>query len=297
MKLYGGIEAGGTKFNCVIGSGPDHIVAEARIATTTPAETIGHASAFFQRHAPDYPLSAIGIGSFGPVDLDRTSPTYGYITTTPKPGWAQTDLCGALHQALSIPVAFDTDVNAAAFGEHHWVADNRTLDPLLYLTIGTGIGLGAIVNGQPLHGLLHPEAGHMLLPHDRTLDPFEGSCPFHGDCWEGLASGPAVEKRWNRRGETLRPDHPAWQLEARYIAYAVANLIYAFSPQRIVLGGGVMQQPGLIERVRREVQSIINGYLQSDRITRDIDRLIVAPGLGNRSGVLGAIALAIQAPR
>jgi fructokinase len=297
MKLYGGIEAGGTKFNCVIGSGPDHIVAEARIATTTPAETIGRANAFFQRHVPDYPLSAIGIGSFGPVDLDRASPTYGYITTTPKPGWAQTDLCGALHQALNIPVAFDTDVNAAAFGEHHWVADNRALDPLLYLTIGTGIGLGAIVNGQPLHGLLHPEAGHMLLPHDRALDSFEGSCPFHGDCWEGLASGPAVEKRWNRRGETLSPDHLAWQLEAHYVALAVVNLIYAFSPQRIVLGGGVMQQPGIIDRVRREVQGIINGYLQSDRITRDIDQLIVAPGLGNRSGVLGAIALAIQAAR
>jgi len=297
MKIYGGIEAGGTKFNCVIGSGPDHIVAEARIATTTPSETIGHTSAFFQRYAPDYPISAIGIGSFGPVDLDRRSPTYGYITTTPKPGWAQTDLCGALHQALSIPVAFDTDVNAAAFGEHTWVAENHALDPLLYLTIGTGIGLGVIANGQPLHGLLHPEAGHMLLPHDRTLDPFEGSCPFHGDCWEGLAAGPAIEKRWNCRGETLPPDHPAWQLEARYIAYAVANLIYAFSPQRIVLGGGVMQQAGLLDRVRREVQGIINGYLQTDRITRDIDQLIVAPGLGNRSGVLGAIALAIQAAK
>ena len=297
MKLYGGIEAGGTKFNCVIGSDPDHIVAEARIATTTPAETIGHTSAFFQRHAPEYPVRAIGIGSFGPVDLDRRSPTYGYITTTPKPGWAQTDLCGALHQALSIPVAFDTDVNAAAFGEHHWVAENRALDPLLYLTIGTGIGLGAIVNGQPLHGLLHPEAGHMLLPHDRTIDPFEGSCPFHGDCWEGLAAGPAIEKRWNRRGETLRPDHPAWQLEAHYVALAVTNLIYTFSPQRVVLGGGVMQQAGIIDQVRREVQQIINGYLQTDRITRDIDQLIVAPGLGNRSGVLGAIALAIQASR
>ena len=295
MKLYGGIEAGGTKFNCVIGSGPDHIVAEARIATTTPAETVGHTIAFFQRHAPEYPINAIGIGSFGPVDLHEDSPTYGYITTTPKSGWAQTDLCGALHQALSIPVAFDTDVNAAAFGEYHWVPENRALDPLLYLTIGTGIGLGAIVNGKPLHGLLHPEAGHMLLPHDRTIDPFEGSCPFHGDCWEGLAAGPAIEKRWQQRGETLPPEHPAWQLEAQYIAYAVANLIYAFSPQRIVLGGGVMQQAGLLDRVRRDLQGIINGYLQSDRITRDIDQLIVPPGLGTRSGVLGAIALAIAA--
>jgi fructokinase len=292
MKLYGGIEAGGTKFNCVIGSGPDHIVAEARIATTTPTETIGHTIDFFQRHASEHPVSAVGIGSFGPVDLDRASATYGHITTTPKPGWAQADLCGAIQRALQVPVAFDTDVNAAAFGEHHWVIDNRTRDPLLYLTIGTGIGLGAIVNGKPLHGLLHPEAGHMLLPHDRAVDPFEGACPFHGDCWEGLAAGPAVEKRWQQRGETLPPDHSAWQLEAHYVALAVVNLIYAFSPQRVVIGGGVMQQAGLIDRVRGEAQNLINGYLQSDRITHDIDQLIVPPGLGNRSGVLGAIALA-----
>jgi len=297
MKIYGGIEAGGTKFVCMLGSDPDHVLAEERFPTTTPAETLDRAVEFFQHAAQNHILKAIGIGSFGPVDLHKGSPTYGYITTTPKPGWAQTDLCGALRHTLQIPVAFDTDVNAAAFGEHRWVAENHTLDPLLYLTIGTGIGLGVIANGQPLHGLLHPEAGHMRLPHDRMIDPFEGSCPFHGDCWEGLASGPAIEKRWNCRGETLPPDHPAWQLEARYIAYAVANLIYAFSPQRIVLGGGVMQQTGLLDRVRKEVQQIINGYLQSDRITRDIDQLIVAPGLGNRSGVLGAIALAIQAAR
>jgi fructokinase len=295
MKIYGGIEAGGTKFVCMLGSDPDHVLAEERFPTTTPAETLERAIEFFQRTTHNHHLMAIGIGSFGPVDLHPDSPTYGYITTTPKPGWAQTDLCGPLHQTLHVPIAFDTDVNAAAYGEHHWVAENHALDPLLYLTIGTGIGLGVIANGQPLHGLLHPEAGHMRLPHDRLLDPFEGSCPFHGDCWEGLASGPAIEKRWNRRGETLRPDHPAWQLEAHYVALAVANLIYAFSPQRVVLGGGVMQQPGIIDRVRREVQQIINGYLQTDCITRDIDQLIVAPGLGNRSGVLGAIALAIQA--
>lgn len=295
MKFYGGIEAGGTKFVCVIGSDPDHLVAEARVATTTPAETIGHTIDFFKRHAHEVPLSAIGIGSFGPVDLDRASPTYGYITTTPKPGWAQTDLRGAIQRALNLPVAFDTDVNAAAFGEHHWVPANRALDPLLYMTVGTGIGVGAIVNGQPLHGLLHPEAGHMLLPHDRAVDPFEGACPFHGDCFEGLAAGPALEKRWQQRGETLPPDHPAWQLEAHYIALAIVNLIYAFAPQRVVVGGGVTQQPGLIDRVRGEAQRLINGYLQTERVTRHIDQLIVPPGLGTRSGVLGAIALAIEA--
>ena len=294
MKVYGGLEAGGTKFVCLIGSDPDHILAEERFPTTTPAETIGRTIEFFQRQMGEHQLAAIGIGSFGPVDLDRASPTYGYITTTPKPGWAHADLYGPIRRTLGVPVAFDTDVNAAAFGEHYWLAENHRLDPLLYMTVGTGIGVGAIVNGQPLHGSLHPEVGHMLLPHDRAADPFEGVCPYHGDCFEGLAAGPALEKRWKQRGETLPPEHPAWALEARYVALALANLSYAFSPQRIVLGGGVFQQPQLYDLVRRETQQIINGYLQSDRITRHIDQYIVPPGLGNRSGGLGAIALAIE---
>lgn len=297
MKIYGGIEAGGTKFVCMLGTDPDHVLAEERFPTTTPAETLGRTIEFFQRAAAQHKLLAIGIGSFGPVDLHEDSPTYGYITTTPKPGWAQTAVLGPIQRALKVPCAFDLDVNVAALGEYHWVPANRSCDPLLYYTIGTGIGVGNIVNGRLLHGLLHPESGHVMIPHDRASDPFPGACPYHGDCFEGLAAGPAIEQRWQQRGETLPPDHPAWQLEARYIAYAVANMIYAFSPQRIVLGGGVMQQAGLLDRVRREVQSIINGYLQSDRITRDIDQLIVAPGLGNRSGVLGAIALAIQAAK
>ncbi len=297
MNVYGGLEAGGTKFVCLIANDPDHILIEERFPTTTPAETIGRTIDFFQRQMQEHQLAAIGIGSFGPVDLDRASPTYGYITTTPKPGWAQADLCGEMQRALHIPIAFDTDVNAAAYGEHYWVAEDRSLDPLLYMTVGTGIGVGAIVNGQPLHGLLHPEVGHMLLPHDRAVDPFDGACPYHGDCFEGLAAGPALEKRWKRRGETLPPDHPAWALEAHYIALSLANLSYALSPQRIVLGGGVMQQPHLYDLVRSETLQIINGYLQSDRITQHIDHYIVPPGLGIRSGGLGAIALAIEAAR
>ncbi len=297
MNVYGGLEAGGTKFVCLIANDPDHILIEERFPTTAPAETIGRTIDFFQRQMQEHQLAAIGIGSFGPVDLDRASPTYGYITTTPKPGWAQADLCGEMQRALHIPIAFDTDVNAAAYGEHYWVAEDRSLDPLLYMTVGTGIGVGAIVNGQPLHGLLHPEVGHMLLPHDRAVDPFDGACPYHGDCFEGLAAGPALEKRWKRRGETLPPDHPAWALEAHYIALSLANLSYALSPQRIVLGGGVMQQPHLYDLVRSETLQIINGYLQSDRITQHIDHYIVPPGLGIRSGGLGAIALAIEAAR
>ncbi len=291
MKLYGGIEAGGTKFVCVIGTGPQNILAEERFPTTTPDETIARSVDFFKRHGGD--LAAIGIGSFGPVDLDPQSPTYGYITTTPKPGWAQADLRGGIQRALNVPVAFDTDVNVAAFGEHYWIPQNRALDPLLYMTVGTGIGVGGLVNGQLLHGLLHPEAGHMLLPRDPQRDPFTGACPYHGDCFEGLACGPAMAKRWGQPAETLPSDHPAWQLEAHYIALAVMNLTLMVSPQRIVIGGGVMQQTGVIDMVRREVVQLLNGYLQSDRITRDIDQFIVPPALGNQSGMLGAIALAL----
>lgn len=291
MKVYGGIEAGGTKFVCIMGTGPQDILAEERFPTTTPAETIARAAAFFKR-SPDLELAAIGIGSFGPVDLDPKSPTFGYITTTPKPGWVQVDLRGGIQHALNVPVAFDTDVNAAAFGEHYWVPENRPLDPLLYMTIGTGIGVGVMVNGQPLHGLLHPEAGHMLIPRDPQRDPFTGACPYHGDCFEGLAAGPAIAKRWGQAAETLPPDHPAWSLEAHYIALAVANLTLALSPQRIIIGGGVMQHEDLHAIVRRDVVQLLNGYLQSDRITRHIDQFIVPPALGHRSGVLGAIALA-----
>lgn len=292
MKLYGGIEAGGTKFVCVVGSGPDNIVAEERFPTTTPDETIARSVDFFKRHGSD--LAAIGIGSFGPVDLNPQSPMYGYITTTPKPGWAQADLRGGIQRALNVPVAFDTDVNAAALGEHYWVPENRALDPLLYMTVGTGIGVGGLVNGQLLHGLLHPEAGHMRLPRDPQRDPFTGACPYHGDCFEGLACGPAMAKRWGQPAETLPADHPAWALEAHYIALAVMNLTLIVAPQRIVIGGGVTQQPGLIDNVRREVVQLLNGYLQTDRITRDIDRFIVPPALGNQSGMLGAIALALR---
>lgn len=178
MTLYGGIETGGTTVACIIGSGPNDLVAEARFSTTTPTETIGRVVGFFREHAQTHPVAAVGVGSFGPVDLDRRSPTYGFITTTPKPGWQQVDLCGPLAEALRVPVAFDTDVNAAALGEYRWgeraAAPARTgaplPDPLLYLTVGTGIGLGAVVHGEPVHGLIHPEAGHMLLPHDRALD-------------------------------------------------------------------------------------------------------------------------------
>jgi len=291
-KLYGGIEAGGTKFVCLVGTGPDEILGEVRIPTTTPEETFQRTLNFFEPYVGKGELAAVGIGAFGPLDLDPHSPTYGYITTTPKPGWAQVNLRGEISRGLDLPVAFDTDVNAAALGEHFWIDSNRALDPLLYMTVGTGVGVGAYVNHKPLHGLIHPEAGHLFIPHSWADDPFEGNCPYHGDCLEGLTSGPAMRRRWGVRAENLSPDHPGWELEAKYLALGVCNLICAFSPQRIVLGGGVLQHPGLIDRVRAQVSRLLNGYIQSNQVVEYIDQYIVSPGLGLRSGVLGAIAMA-----
>ncbi|NPV55159.1 MAG: ROK family protein [Anaerolineae bacterium] len=289
-KLYGGIEAGGTKFNCIVAANPDEIVVEETIPTTSPAETINRVLDVFRPHQGS--LAAIGVGSFGPLDLNPASKTYGYITTTPKPGWQFTDLCGHIRTALGAPIAFDTDVNAAAVGERVWIQQNNVLDPFIYITVGTGIGVGVIVNGKPIHGLVHPEAGHMSLPHDLQEDPFAGNCPYHRDCWEGLASGPAMAKRWGMLAEELPDDHPAWALEANYIAHAIANLVYAFSPQRIVLGGGVGKRTGLLELVQQRCLAVLNNYIRSEIILEHIEDYIVAPGLGSRSGSLGAIAMA-----
>jgi fructokinase len=290
MPLYGAIEAGGTKWVCAVGTGPDAIVAHATFPTTTPAETLGQAIDFLRPHT----LDTLGIGSFGPVDVHHGSPTWGYITTTPKPGWANTNVAPMLQQTLGVPVHFDTDVNAAALGEHRWGAA-QGLDTFAYFTVGTGIGGGVLANGKLLHGVLHPESGHMLLPHDRTRDPFPGVCPYHGDCWEGLASGPALDQRWGQRGETLPADHRAWELEAHYLALALVNVICVLSPQRIIMGGGVMQQPQLFPLLRQNVQQLLNGYLQVPALLHQIDGYIVPPALGNRAGVLGALALAQEA--
>jgi len=289
--MYGGIEAGGTKFVCAVGSGPEDIRAEDRFPTTTPDETIARAIDFFQGHESD--LAALGIASFGPIDSDPRSSRYGFITTTPKPGWAQTDILGVVRRALSLPVGFDTDVNGAALGEHRWGAA-QGLDTFVYLTIGTGIGGGGMVEGQLMHGLIHPEMGHIRLPHDREMDPFAGICPFHGDCLEGLVTGPALEARWGQPADTLPPDHAAWPLEARYLALGLVNVICTLSPQRIIMGGGVMNQQQLFSLVRKQVQELLNGYVQAPEILERIDTYIVPPALEGRAGVLGAIALAAR---
>ena len=285
MNTYAAIEAGGTKWVCGMGTGPGDLETT-QIPTTSPGETIAAALAFFQNRD----LAALGIGSFGPVDLNRASPRYGFITSTPKPGWRNTDVAGAFHRALNIPVGFDTDVNAAALGEARWGAA-RDVSSCVYLTVGTGIGGGAILDGNLLHGLLHPEMGHIRLPHDLREDPFPGACPFHGDCLEGLASGPAIQARWGTPARDLPPDHPAWQLEANYLALAIANILFTISPARVILGGGVMQQSQLFPLIHTRLAEIVADYLPLP------EEFVVPPGLGARSGILGALALAETAHR
>ena len=281
MVTYGGVEAGGTKWVCAIGTGPDDLSAIETFPTTTPQETLARAVAFFARHGG---ISAVGIGSFGPIDLIA-----GRITTTPKPGWADTDVVSVLHAALGVPVAFDTDVNAAALGEQRWGAAIG-LDTFCYLTVGTGIGGGVMAGGRLVHGLLHPEVGHMLVPHDRERDPFAGACPFHGDCLEGLASGSALAERWGKPADELGDRSEVWALQAEYLALGIVNVICVVSPQRVILGGGVMKQPSLLPLVRARARELLGGYVAE--LSNGLDEYIVAPALGDRAGVLGAIELA-----
>jgi fructokinase len=233
------------------------------------------------------------VGAFGPLDSNPQSPTYGFVTATPKPGWSNTNVLGTLREALKINIAFDMDVNTAALGEYLWGA-SKGCDPSLYLTIGTGIGGGYIVDGRPLIGLLSLEMGHVLIPHSRELDPFPGNCPFHSDCFEGLASGPAIEKRLGVTGAMIPEEDAFWDIEADYIAAALMNYILTLSPKKIILGGGVMQREFLFPKVRFRVRELLNGYVSSKKILEEIEDYVVAPGLGNQSGSLGAIALAMQ---
>ena len=290
--LYAGIEAGGTKWICAVGRGPGEIYAQKRIPTARPGVTIPATIAFFREQTQIYrQFEAIGIGCFGPLDLAIGSTTYGYLTTTIKPGWANTDVIVPFRQAFQLPVGFDTDANAAALGEGTWGAAMGLTD-FIYLTIGTGIGGGGMVNGRLIHGLIHPEMGHIRVPHNWEADPFPGICPFHGDCLEGLASGPALEARWEQPAQTLPIDHPAWQLEAHYLALGLVNFTLTLSPRQIILGGGVMGQGQLYPLVQTKVQELLKGYLPALQMLEDIAGFIVPPALGEEAGVLGAIALA-----
>ncbi len=292
MTIVGAIETGGTKTVCAVGSGPDNILALERFPTTTPDETLGQCLKLMQTWRAD--VQAVGIASFGPVDLNRSSATWGYITNTPKEEWQYVDLVGIFQEGLEVPVLMDTDCNGAALGEYVWGAA-QGLDTFIYLTIGTGVGGGGMVNGALMHGLLHPEMGHVFVPRDPEQDPYPGWCTYHGDCLEGLAAGPALEGRWQMKGETIPPDHPAWALEAQYLASGIVNFIYTLSPQMVILGGGVMDNDFLFALVREQIREQMKGYLQVKRLLEELDQFVVPPVLGNRAGVLGAVALGHQA--
>jgi fructokinase len=287
--LFAGLEGGGTKFVCAVAAGPEDIRAQESFPTTTPEETIGKAISFFKEQEP---FTALGIATFGPCDLDPRSLAYGHITSTPKPGWQNVNLLGLFRRAFAVPVGFDTDVNVAALGEWKWGA-GKGLESVVYVTVGTGIGGGGIISGRMMHGLVHPEMGHIRVPRV-SGDSFPGNCPYHGDCLQGLAAGPAIEARWGKPAEELPSDHPAWSLEASYLALAVNDLICVLSPQRIILGGGVMHQRHLFPLIRGEVRRLLNGYIEAPRLLEGIDNFVIPPGLEGRSGVLGAIALAEQ---
>jgi fructokinase len=258
-------------------------------ATGAPEPTLAGIVEFFAK-APVKP-AAIGIGSFGPVDLNPDSPTWGHVTSTPKPGWQHTPVAPVIRDRLQTPVYFDTDVTAAALGEHRWGAGRRA-PSLCYLTVGTGIGAGLLIDDRPVHGLIHPEVGHLRIPHDTDRDPFPGVCPSHGDCWEGLASGEAIRQRWGVAPETLPDDHPAWALEAEYVALGILSIVSVASPHRVIVGGGVMEHAQLLTRVRTRLRELVNGYLESPLLGDRVDEYLVPPSLGDRAGVLGAIALA-----
>lgn len=294
--LIAAVEAGGSKFNCAVGTGPDDLRLTTRIATTTPHETLREMMEFLDSAARQLgPFGAIGVGSFGPLDLNERSETYGYITTTPKEGWQFTELLGPLQACFHVPIGFDTDVNAAALGEYLWGA-GRSCDPLVYLTVGTGVGGGVLLGGKPLHGALHPEIGHLQVPQVVSDAPEpQGVCPYHGNCLEGLVSGPAIAARWGAPAEEFPEDHACWGELSTILALGLANLTLTLSPQRIIIGGGVMRQAQIYPMLREELQRMLNTYIQTPEVMEGIDNYIVPPGLGEYSGVLGALALGRRA--
>lgn len=286
--LYGALEAGGTKMVCALGDKNGRILEQISIPTIEPSVTMPQIIEYFR----DKEIAGLGIACFGPIDLNPDSETYGYITTTPKRKWANFNIVGTMKEALHIPIGFDTDVNGSLLGEVCYGAA-KGLENVLYLTIGTGVGGGVMTNGRLLHGMLHPELGHItMLPHPN--DSYRGHCPYHGICLEGMAAGPAIEERWGRKGAELSDLPEVWELEAYYIAQALKNLILTLSPERIILGGGVMHQLQLFPMIRASVLTQLNGYLDTKAL-RDIDRYIVPASLHDDQGIMGCIKLAIDA--
>lgn len=291
MKLYGALEAGGTKMVCAIGDENGNILERISIPTRTPAETMGPMIDFFRGKG----IRALGIGCFGPVDLNKKSPAYGYITSTPKLAWQNFPIVAEFQKALGVPVGFDTDVNAAALGEATWGC-TKDVENSIYITVGTGVGVGVIIGGKPYHGMMHPEGGHILLGRHPD-DPMVGSgCPFHENCLEGLAAGPSLEKRWGVKGAELTGRKEVWQLEAYYIGQALADYILILSPERIVLGGGVTHQEGLLALIRQETAKQLAGYIRT-AATQNLDSYIVGVSLNDNQGVMGAVKLAMDAEK
>jgi fructokinase len=284
-EMLGAIEAGGTKFVCAVGDERGNIIDRLQIPTTVPEETMTEVIGFFKKHS----LNAIGVGSFGPIDVNSESPNYGMITTTPKLPWRNYPIVQALKDAFSLPVGFNTDVNAAALGEATLGAA-KGLDSCIYITVGTGIGAGAVVQGKLLQGLSHPEMGHILVRRHHN-DKYHGKCPYHKDCLEGLAAGPAIEERWGKKGIDLVDQKEVWDLEGYYIAQALMQYILILSPKRIILGGGVMKQKQVFASIYKYLQELLNDYVTLP----ELKTYIVSPGLGDHAGITGALLLAHQA--
>ena len=288
------IEAGGTKFVCATAKDSHQLLDRVRIPTSFPAETFPQVVDFLKSQEAQYgALAGIGIATFGSLDVDPLSPSYGIMGNTPKMGWSGVDVLEAYRAEFDVPIAIDTDVNCAALGEGLWGAA-RGKSSYLYVTIGTGIGGGAISGGRLVRGISHPEMGHIVIPHDKAEDPFPGICPYHGDCFEGLASGPAIEARWGASSRELPPNHPAWSLEATYIASALVSYAMILSPQRIILGGGVMHQTHLWPLIRAKVATYMQDYLPFPEMGADIEQWICAPEYEGDSALLGALALVAQ---
>ena len=285
MKKIAAIEAGGTKFICGIGNENGEILDKISIPTTTPEETMKMVVDYFK----DKEFEAMGIGSFGPIDPVKGSEYYGYITKTPKPHWSDYNIVGELKKHFDVPMEFDTDVNSAALGESLWGA-GQGLSSVVYITVGTGIGAGAVINGKMLQGLTHPEMGHIFVKRDKN-DPYTGKCPFHKDCLEGLAAGPAIEERWGDKAYNLEERNEVWEMEAYYLSQALVNYILILSPQKIIMGGGVMKQSHLFPLIRKKVKETLNGYVHKKEILENIDNYIVYPGLKENAGLMGSLAL------
>ena len=285
--LFGALEAGGTKMVCAIGNENGEILERISIPTETPEITMPRMAEFFKGKE----IASLGIACFGPIDLNRSSETYGYITTTPKLPWKNYDICGYFRKELNIPVGFDTDVNGSMLGEATWGCA-KDLDTAIYITIGTGVGVGVMAGGRLLHGMLHPEAGHILMPV-RSDDTYAGKCPYHGTCLEGMAAGPAIEARWGAPAKELADRPEVWDLEAYYLAHALTSYIMILSPQKIIMGGGVMHQTQLMDKVRAYVKEMVNGYLVTKEL-EDLENYIVLPSLDDNQGIMGALKLGMM---